>query len=125
MTEPLNIVMATLACWRLTDLIVADRILAGVRARWPHYFWTCSRCVSVWTGALAVAALIYMPWLNLPFALSQLSILAHWVIQKYDRAGLVTLKQEGEGLRLDLGGLDKSTAASMVKRAHEALKNAA
>lgn len=62
---PLQVVLTVLAVYRLTLLLVADRLLQRPR-RWLYersrgagrlaYFVTCPWCVSVWVGALGALA---------------------------------------------------------------------
>ena len=65
-------VLAILAVWRLTELVVVDEIFRPIRRRWPGYVWTCQRCVSVWAGIVVTAAYGYVPWFNWPLGLSAL-----------------------------------------------------
>lgn len=58
------------AAFRLTELFVMDRITEPLRRRYPHYLWTCPRCLSVWMGGAAVVIYLVFPWLNWPLALS-------------------------------------------------------
>lgn len=68
----LHVAAAILSCWRLTDLLVFDRLSAPLRERLPYYLFRCPRCLSVWTGATCTAAFAFFPWLNWPLALSWL-----------------------------------------------------
>ena len=76
----LHLVIAGLACWRLTDILLGERIAEPLR-KYGGYLMTCPRCLSVWTGAICTVALLTYPWANLPLALS-------WVyIWRAGRAG--------------------------------------
>jgi hypothetical protein len=68
----LHLVAAVLASWRLTELVVHDRLTAPLRTRWPGYLWTCPRCVSVWAGMAVTALYVWWPWGNWPLALAWL-----------------------------------------------------
>lgn len=72
MTLFLHAFAAALATWRVTDLVAHDRVTAALRRRLPTYPWSCTRCVSVWAGALCTLLYITVPWLNWPFALAWL-----------------------------------------------------
>lgn len=100
----LHVVFAILAVWRLTEIMIQDRISDGLRRRWPLYLWTCGRCVSVWAGLVSTAAFIYFPWANWPFALSwlyslQVAVFAHLkngkrrFILEQDAHGTVAIRQ--------------------------------
>ena len=78
-----HILAAVFASWRLSELVVMDKITAPLRARlkakadaarwwweWSSYFIGCPRCVSVWAGAWCTIVFIWLPWLNWPLALS-------------------------------------------------------
>ena|SRR2546428_5128058 len=67
-----HILFAVLGSFRLTELITMDRISEPFRKRFPGYFWSCARCVSVWSGIACTLSFIYLPWLNWPLALSYL-----------------------------------------------------
>lgn len=65
-----HILAAVAATWRLTDMILGDRIFEPIRKRFPGYLLTCPRCVSVWAGIACTAAYLLWPWANWPLALS-------------------------------------------------------
>src|SRR5262245_62351322 len=67
---------AILATLRLTELVTIDRLSAPLRERWPHYLWTCGRCVSVWAGGVATLLYLTVPWANWPLALSWVLIVS-------------------------------------------------
>lgn len=69
-----HLVAMVFASWRLTELVGLDRLTEPLRRRYPHYLWTCPRCLSVWMGGVAVLIYLAFPWLNWPLALSQLYI---------------------------------------------------
>jgi uncharacterized membrane protein len=79
----MHLLMAIFATWRITELIVADEIFKPVRTRWPHYFWTCSRCVSVWAGAFATLLFYFLPYANWPFAFSSIYLTATLLVAKF------------------------------------------
>jgi hypothetical protein len=66
----LHVLAAALATMRLTDLVISDRLTAGLRARRDWYLLTCGRCVSVWAGLACTAVYLLWPWALWPFALS-------------------------------------------------------
>jgi hypothetical protein len=68
--EVAHLVVMVFASFRLTELVFMDRISEPIRKRWPHYLWTCPRCLSVWMGGVAVGIYLVFPWLNWPLALS-------------------------------------------------------
>jgi hypothetical protein len=74
--------MAALATFRLTEILVSERISQPLRQRFPSYLWTCPRCVSVWMGIVATCALTFHPLLNWPFALSFLFNLQAGLMQR-------------------------------------------
>lgn len=69
-TAVAHLVAMVFAAWRLTELFGLDRITEPIRRRFPHYLWTCPRCLSVWMGGGAVLIYLVLPWLNWPLALS-------------------------------------------------------
>jgi hypothetical protein len=75
-----QLIIAILAAWRLTEILTMDRIFEPIRKRWPLYIWTCPRCVSVWSGLLTGIWMAWHPYFNLPLALSQSYILAQVMI---------------------------------------------
>lgn len=78
-----HLLAAVLASWRLTELMVQDRLTAGLRARWPLYLWTCSRCVSVWAGLVVTVLYVWYPWGNWPFAFAWLYLVqVDWVLAR-------------------------------------------
>lgn len=80
----IRVLTRVLACWRLTELVVADEVTRPAREwvtrRWPEskiaYLANCSRCVSVWAGLVVIA----LPeWLTEALALSAANItLSDW-----------------------------------------------
>lgn len=67
-----HIAAAILSAFRLTTLFTQDSVWEPVRKRLPQVPWACSLCMSVWSGALALALLLALPWLNWPLAFSWL-----------------------------------------------------
>lgn len=99
-----HLVSMVLASFRLVEIVTLDRISAPIRDRFPHYFWTCGRCVSVWTGAIAVGVFMLAPWLNWPLALSWLYIAfgdwlsargAYWAT-RWPKRILVSANRDGD-----------------------------
>lgn len=73
----LHVAAAVLASYRLTELILADKIAEPIRKRFGRYYlFSCPRCMSVWCGAAVTAAFALVPWLNWPLALSWIYIAA-------------------------------------------------
>ena len=69
----LHLVALLLATFRLTEALAADQVFAPLRAQmnpWLRYLFTCTRCLSVWAGAICVGSFLIWPWLNWPLALS-------------------------------------------------------
>ena len=58
------------SAFRLTEVVGLDRISEPLRRKYPHYLWTCPRCLSVWMGGAATLIYLVFPWLNWPLALS-------------------------------------------------------
>jgi hypothetical protein len=78
--DPLQLVLAALAVFRITRLVVEDEVTRPARQRitgWAEgtatrrarpgvgYFLTCPWCVSFWLAVLWVAALILVPTIAL------------------------------------------------------------
>lgn len=113
MMTPVHLIAMALATFRLTELIVSDKLTEPLRQRFPHYLWGgtqngqrfqgCGRCVSVWAGAVAVGIFYVFPLLNWPLALSWLFIIAaDWMqikgmsyFARWPRHVLITADQEG------------------------------
>jgi len=86
MTDALNFVKDALATYRLTKLVIDDKITEDVRNkvfdRFPPestkvgYLFTCPWCVSIWTGLGVVAARRVAPtaWDAMATALAASSI---------------------------------------------------
>ncbi len=74
MLDVIHIAAAIGSFWRLTELIMQDRVTLRLRQWFPSYLWTCLRCVSFWAGLMATALYVYRPILNWPLALSMLYI---------------------------------------------------
>jgi hypothetical protein len=72
----IDLVLGVFAVWRLTEIITVDRIFDPVRKRWPIYFLSCPRCVSVWVAMAVTMAYVKAPYLIWPFGLSGIYILA-------------------------------------------------
>lgn len=103
----IHVIFALLAAARLVEIVTEDVIFARVRSRWPSAFWSCTRCVSVWTGIVATVVYVYAPFLNWPLALSWLYLLyaALWnratllspgmrhVVISVDQAGNIYVKR--------------------------------
>lgn len=105
---PLKLLIAALATWRLTDLLVIEdgplnafarlRYAAGIR--YDDYSQPradtlagqallCPRCTSVWVGlALTVALALHARavWLLLPFGLSAVAIALEALIRRLETA---------------------------------------
>jgi len=81
-TQPLDLVLDTLATYRLTRLLTEDELTEPIRTWvWKNhspedtklgYFVTCPWCVSIWAGGAVVAArtLAPRPWALAARALS-------------------------------------------------------
>lgn len=64
----LHLVLAALACYRLTRLVTADKITerfrdwANARRRdWPGYLSGCDWCLSIWLAPLPAVAVVVWP----------------------------------------------------------------
>lgn len=71
----INLGLAILASFRFTQLVTEDSVFNPVRKLFQKrpgvlLFFSCTRCISVWTGLLAVAIYAYFPLANWPFAFS-------------------------------------------------------
>ncbi len=88
----LRFLVAALATWRVTSLLVAEDGPGRIFARWktrlgPTGFWSelfdCMWCLSVWIGLLTtVVALTPAWWLLWPLALSAVAIgIGRWLGQ--------------------------------------------
>lgn len=67
-----NLFIAVLASWRITELFVQDRITQKLREKFPLYLWQCPRCMSIWAGV----------WVGLILTLAQrwpMVALLNWV----------------------------------------------
>lgn len=116
----LHVVMAVLASWRIVDLSM-DRITEGLRKRYPHYLWTCSRCLSVWAGALAVIVFYVSPWLNWPLALSWLYI-SGLEYAPARRARRITIELlEDEQVAISVGDVIKPRTVQILSNALKAI----
>ena len=78
----LHIAAMILCAFRLTEIVTQDKISLKIRQRWPIYFLTCSRCVSVWSGLVAMLFYLYAPMVNWPFAISAIWILFFQLLEK-------------------------------------------
>lgn len=65
----LHLVAALLASWRLTDIVLHERIAEPLR-RHGGYLMTCPACLSVWAGGMALLGYLWCPWAAWPFAMS-------------------------------------------------------
>jgi hypothetical protein len=71
MLEILHILLAGIASFRLLEIIMVDRLGEPLRKRFgKYYLFSCKRCMSVWTGAIATALYFIYPFLNWPLAFS-------------------------------------------------------
>jgi hypothetical protein len=81
-----HLLAAVLSSWRITELVIMDKITEPIRAKFPGYFLTCLRCVSIWAGLLTVGLFYLYPWANWPFALSWLYIQhIDWTVERRKR----------------------------------------
>src|SRR5574338_112572 len=117
----LHFIMAMLSAWRLTELIVQDRISEPLRKRWQHYFWRCTRCVSVWAGIIAALLFHFAPMLNWPLGLSMTFLITTTMINAFStKAEPVRNERQivimPDQQRVDWGTFDKNQAALILKQ---------
>jgi len=83
LTDPVWLVLGALATWRITSIILYERIFNSFRVlvekRFTKdglvgYFFSCFWCFSVWVGATVSLLIIFCPYLLVPFGLSAVSI---------------------------------------------------
>ncbi len=77
-----HILMAVMATCRLTEIVAIDDIARPIRQRFKFKFFTCVRCISVWTGLVATLLYFYFPWGNWPLGLSMLYLIQNAVARK-------------------------------------------
>lgn len=80
-------IVACLAGWRITSIIVTEKIFYPVRqlagqddlGSYPDtllgYLFGCFWCMSVWVGLLCTVLWVVFPYALAPFAISALSVL--------------------------------------------------
>ena len=84
-----HVVAAVLATYRLTELVTIDRITQGLRMRMPSYLLSCSRCMSIWAGAVASLVYFVAPALNWPLALAWVYIVLRESARPYVKIKIV------------------------------------
>lgn len=96
-----HLIAAIYASWRLTELVVMDKISDPIRKRFPIYFFTCHRCVSVWAGLAALLIYHFFPWGNWPLALSWI-YLQHrdWKVRTTEGRRLIVLMTPDNAMTL-------------------------
>lgn len=84
------LVIVVLACWRITSILYAEKIgkplrkLIGIietpegEEIYPDHFlgqlFSCFWCLSVWIALFCLFAVIFVPFMLLPFAISAAAI---------------------------------------------------
>lgn len=102
MIKSVHLIFMVLASFRLVEIFNQDRITEGLRKRFPHYLWTCVRCLSVWAGGIAAGLFVLFPWANWPLAISWIYFVhSSWILEKNKGKVVVTPLADG---RLDIRG---------------------
>jgi hypothetical protein len=83
--NPIWLVIAILATWRMTNIVTEEKIFEPLRKglgsdgiHYPDSFFgylvSCFYCFSVWAGVICTLLYIFFPYPLLPLALSAVSI---------------------------------------------------
>ena len=77
--NPLTIILSIVAIYRITALIIDDRVFdrprefieSRVKGTWIDvpYLITCYWCLSFWVGLLCLPLMIFLPYIWVPLAL--------------------------------------------------------
>ena len=125
----MNFIIAVLATWRLTEIFTQDRITEKLRKKFPLYLWTCSRCLSIWAGIIVTFIYLYFPFINIPFAISELYILFGTVLNflsifSPDYGTKVTLRiDNADNLRIESNNLPIEKVSLYLNKAATLLRS--